>query len=640
MLEEKEHINFWAGEPYSHVLGQVITALSSKESLVAVTAEPGMGKTALARELQDTLLNKQDAVIYLEKPPASNTELQKLCCRQHPELERFAFMVALEKWLLQLSSSHRSCVLIVDDAHLLNAEVVTTIRIMNNLQSATHRLMQVVLLGEPNLLKVLNQGQSGGLTQRISLHAEMQTMNKAQLKQMMFDLFELTFETAALSLLFNLSEGKPGVAVDVGRGLNSQTGAADVTKKQLLQAVNNHPQLSRLYRSQKRKFLMPSAVVLLITSGLIGFYFWQQQNTTVTTVDVQPSSSDKAPGKLEQAEQSSIQQPTTVTAAPTKEPATTIAEPGTPKQNEEITQNNAEQQIANNPAQSNTASTENEKPQLSATDITDNSELPRQSNQATDNSERPQSSNQATDNSEQPQSSNEATDNSEQPQPSNEAADNSEQPQPSNEAADSSITTTEVSETNTTIDMDLPQDNNAPSERLAQSNSLETSTINESEADSVKKNTKPKPLPIDAFTLVPVTDDEHLPTLDEALHLVLQSWVEAWQDKDIDGYFASYTRDFKPTNGANHNQWRNARIRRILAVPWIKLSLYDLKITNKNKESLTIQVWLNYASPNYQDHTLKELEMVLLEDRWLIASERNKLVKQGELTFKPKPSAQ
>lgn len=539
MTDTTEPHTFWAGEPYAQTLDSVVTALSSKESLVAVTGERGVGKTALARELRDTLLNNQDSVLYFDNPPTSNAQLQQQCREQQKELAQFAFMVALEKWLLQLNQYNRRCVLIIDNAHLLNAEVITSVRIMNNLQSATHRLLQVVLLGEPGLFKVLSQAKSGGLNQRISMQCQLPSMSAGQIKQMLFDLFSLTMEPGALKQLFSLSKGKPSVVVTLGKIL-AQQGAGSVNKSQLSQAIAMDPNISLLRNKQRLKWLTP-----VVALPLIAAVTWSLLNL--------PSSEDVTLENRIASQKASLETPTDIERQ----------QPDMPKYHEpaETTQ----------PKEQNKITTQE----------------PLQSAQTDTLAEQNETDTQ--------------TQNGVEKQPS-ELIVQAQTPQAQNEAGKLPV------ESHT-----QPQQ-----EQTAQKASLQTTQAQR--AESTPSETTP-----------PATDEA---SLQQILRTALASWIDAWQRKDIGTYLDAYTDDFRPTNGATHQQWRDQRTERILAIDWMRLSLGDMEIQDQKAQSLTLRVWLNYASPGYQDQTLKELEMVLQSGRWLIASERNKEVRRGDLILK------
>ncbi len=504
---------YWAGAPFSTLLSQINQSLKAKESLIIIEGAKGSGKSALANALKQSLLDNQDAVILIDQPPASNTELQRMCREQQSALGDFAFMVALEKYLLQLNQDHKRCVLIIDNAEQLNAEVITGIRMMANLQSATHRLLQVVMLGSDALLKLLNHPQSGGLNQRISLHAKIPALKAEQLKQMLFDLYGLSLTDGALDALDKLAKGRPEYALKTGQLLVQLDIEGPIGRSQLHKAIGQNSELSKIRSKQRLSLLSPLMVIAALGGS---FWLYTQKSDTAPpqqsiAAQPQPSVDDKQ-NKAE-----------TVKAEPTTVQTTTVAVKEPSKQN--------------------------------------NTGIP--------------------------------TLNERQSAPIDDLSKPDAQPQARQQKA--TPVTTEPLPTATDLTPQIAAENHT--EQLQDT-----------------------PLP-----------------LEQVLSQTIIRWIDAWQRKDIGGYFDAYTPTFTPTNGASHQQWRADRTDRILAIEWMRMSMGELEIIDHQDDQLIVRVWLNYASPGYQDQTLKELNMVKIGGRWLIEEERNKVVKRGDLVLTPEP---
>jgi len=106
----------------------------------------------------------------------------------------------------------------------------------------------------------------------------------------------------------------------------------------------------------------------------------------------------------------------------------------------------------------------------------------------------------------------------------------------------------------------------------------------------------------------------------------VQTWVDAWQNRDMDGYFASYHDAFVPSGFANIQLWRENRIRNIRDRDQIQLTISDWHTVMETEAELTVRFRLEYRSAVYSDITLKQL--VLIEDpqaseRLLIREETN-----------------
>lgn len=578
MTEPKDKAPYWAGEPYSQTLERVITALSSKESLVAVTGPAEMGKSAMALELKETLQNNGDATIYFKTPPTSNTDLHQQCRQQHQELDRFAFMVALEKWLLQLNKDKKRCVLIVDEAHLLRAEVITTIRVMNNLQSATHRLLQVVLFGEPDLYKVLGHPQSGGLTQRISLRTELGAMNKIQMKQMMLDLHGLSLDPSAVTLAFKLSQGKIGIAIAISQALHKELGSAGVNRQQLRKAITTDPKLASLLNRHRMKLAMPVVAV-----ALLAVVVWQWPSSL--TDEAKPIvAEDKAPAKT-------ADKPASTTKSLAEKALNTGAETNKIEEPKQISEKNA--QVEDTVSEQTTTL-------ASSTDKQSDSQF---DNKAVEDPAAP---------------SNEAT------VLADSNSDTTELGLSDNENTDSNSADA-INQDETFVANPAPADKTQQSQDLSQTPEVSTPAAQSDNAPDITPTISNPP----AQQLA----NNSQAGIEQELYAVLKIWVEAWQSKNVDEYLDAYTKTFRPTNGESHQQWRQRRIDHIIKTPWMKVSLGEMTIVEHQGNDMVLRIWLDYASPGYKDQTLKELDLIFQNNQWLINKERNKMVKRGELVF-------
>lgn len=588
MTNNQEARHYWAGEPYSQTLEKVITALSSQESLVTVTAEQGLGKTALARELEDTLTGNDDAVIFIEQPPSSNAELQRLCREQQQALAQFAFMVALEKWLLQLNQSRRRCVLIIDNAHLLNAEVMTGIRIMNNLQSATHRLLQVVLLGEPNLFKVLSQSKSGGLSQRVSMQCALAPMNQGQLKQMMFDSFGLSFENSALKSLYRLSQGKPGIAVAVGQALKNEYGSSAVKGSQLNTAIGLLPDISSLRNKQRMKVFVP-----LLAATIAGLAIWQLWPQLQMSADTPEPAQTETAKPQAVAAMSEIAQQTAQKPVQKAQDKTDIAKPL------QTVQNTDDSNDAVMPEQEKPLETVDTLPVDSRLAAQQNDQVQSQANDVT-----------ADDRQKQVEEASVQLTVATQQQPEQEPPQTPLEAQTQDNTPIAQDEALQTSADNTNEQTDDQQPDAQPAEVITEQPAVELAAQDNSNTQAVA--TEPG-------------------ATEQNMLSVLRQWTEAWQRRDIGNYLDAYTSDFRPTNGETHEQWRARRTNHIVTTEWMRLALGDMEIISETPEQVVLRIWLQYAAPGYQDQTLKELELVLQDERWLIAKERNKVVKYDDL---------
>ena len=88
---------------------------------------------------------------------------------------------------------------------------------------------------------------------------------------------------------------------------------------------------------------------------------------------------------------------------------------------------------------------------------------------------------------------------------------------------------------------------------------------------------------------------------------VVQAWVLAWQQRDLDNYFASYDEDFIPRYHRSKNAWHSNRQRVIGNAAKISLEVSDFAVVSEDADSIEVHFWLAYRSPTYGDDTRKKL---------------------------------
>src|SRR5512143_445618 len=151
---------FFAGANRGATLEALIYAITHDEGIVKVGGEVGSGKTMLCRMLMERLPPDVDTV-YLANPLLSRDDiLFAIADELRFELPRersSAVMRSLQQHLIALYGEGRQVVLLVDEAHAMPRDTLEEIRLLSNLESQRHKLLQIVLFGQPELDEVLER---------------------------------------------------------------------------------------------------------------------------------------------------------------------------------------------------------------------------------------------------------------------------------------------------------------------------------------------------------------------------------------------------------------------------------------------------------------------------------------------------
>ena len=164
---------FFSGANRGEILDALIYAITDGEGIVKVSGEVGSGKTMLCRMLLDRLPSSIKA-IYLANPSMSRDELlYAIADRLDLDLEGQRINVILQTLLNQLEAMYERgerCVVLVDEAHAMPLETLEELRLLYNLQVGKHKLIQIVLFGQPELDEKLDQSNMRQLKDRIVHH--------------------------------------------------------------------------------------------------------------------------------------------------------------------------------------------------------------------------------------------------------------------------------------------------------------------------------------------------------------------------------------------------------------------------------------------------------------------------------------
>jgi type II secretory pathway predicted ATPase ExeA len=162
---------FFSGANRGATLEALLYAITHDEGIVKVTGEVGSGKTMLCRVLVERL-PKNVETIYLANPSLSRDEILHVLAADlqiESRGERVTIMLrALQERLIKLYAAGRRVVVLIDEAHAMPIETLEEVRLLSNLESNRHKLLQIVLFGQPELDEHLAAPNMRQLKERIT----------------------------------------------------------------------------------------------------------------------------------------------------------------------------------------------------------------------------------------------------------------------------------------------------------------------------------------------------------------------------------------------------------------------------------------------------------------------------------------
>jgi type II secretory pathway predicted ATPase ExeA len=156
-------------------LACLIYGIDSHKGFVLLTGEVGTGKTTLVNKALDALRHKRMATAFIFNPRLSVPEFLSYMMADFglpsESKSKAVILRDLNNWLLERYRAGETALLIVDEAQNLSDDLLEEIRLLTNLETFTEKLLQVVLVGQPELDQRLKQPNLRQLRQRVTIRA-------------------------------------------------------------------------------------------------------------------------------------------------------------------------------------------------------------------------------------------------------------------------------------------------------------------------------------------------------------------------------------------------------------------------------------------------------------------------------------
>ena len=164
----------YLSERHAEALAHLLYGIDDAGGFVQLTGEVGTGKTTMVRSFLTELPEHADVALILNPRVTPEEFLLEIADELHvavPATGRGsvkAIVDGLNAFLLERHALGRRVVVIVDEAQQLSADVLEQVRLLTNLETATRKLLQIILVGQPELRDVLARNDLRQLAQRIT----------------------------------------------------------------------------------------------------------------------------------------------------------------------------------------------------------------------------------------------------------------------------------------------------------------------------------------------------------------------------------------------------------------------------------------------------------------------------------------
>ncbi len=171
-------------ESHKQALASIIYCTEKKKGFIAITGGIGVGKTTILRSYLDRMDSKRLKLIYVFNP---NIPFKSLVAMIFQELGVKLLSYGLSEMVRQLHlalieeyKAGNDVVLIVDEAQNMPVDTLENLRMLSNLETPTDKLLQIVLIGQPELDDMLNKEELRQLKQRIAIRATIYPLTREE----------------------------------------------------------------------------------------------------------------------------------------------------------------------------------------------------------------------------------------------------------------------------------------------------------------------------------------------------------------------------------------------------------------------------------------------------------------------------
>lgn len=212
---------FFSSQRHQEALSHLIYGVNQRKGLIVITGEVGTGKTTLCRFFLTQLKSRVETAFILN-PNFSDIELLEAIVSDFglktKHRTKFSFIWELNRFLLRRSAFGNNIVLIIDEAQNLEPLQLEQVRLLTNLETAKDKLIQIILVGQPELNQKLELASLRQLRQRISVKYHVHPLEKHEIQNYITHRLRVAgsqgrvhFSDDAIKVVSEVSKGIPRI---------------------------------------------------------------------------------------------------------------------------------------------------------------------------------------------------------------------------------------------------------------------------------------------------------------------------------------------------------------------------------------------------------------------------------------------
>jgi type II secretory pathway predicted ATPase ExeA/cell division septation protein DedD len=273
---------------HQNAINKLLYGINSRMGFLLLVGEVGTGKTTICRSLLDNLEDKASTV-YIINPSLSGSELISsilddlgITCPKGASKKEL--IDALNSFFLAADDG-KPVVIIIDDAQTMHIDSLEDMRLLSNLETDKEKLLQILLVGQPELLTQLSRPEIRQLKQRVALTCRLDFLSKTEVEgyisRRLFisgDKGHIRFKSDAIRRIFSISKGIPRLinricdyALTAGYVADTHEISQGHVNKAVkeLKGLGENDTGAMTSVSGKRKWLLIIALLSLVYSGIV-----------------------------------------------------------------------------------------------------------------------------------------------------------------------------------------------------------------------------------------------------------------------------------------------------------------------------------------------------------------------------------
>jgi len=210
---------FFASHKHTEALDSLVYAINQRKGFVVITGEIGSGKTTVCRTLLSRL-DRHTQVALITNTHLNSKDLLMMVLEdlgiEFSNGSKAKLLSQLNSYLIDQIKQDNNVVLIIDEAQNLKPAVLEEIRMLSNLETETEKLIQIILLGQPELKQKLALSQLEQLRQRVAVYFHLSPLTEVETKEYVLHRLKIAsgsdhpyMTEEALQMVYQFSHGVP-----------------------------------------------------------------------------------------------------------------------------------------------------------------------------------------------------------------------------------------------------------------------------------------------------------------------------------------------------------------------------------------------------------------------------------------------